>query len=170
MKPNTTSAKFTAVVLTCGVAVLGVAAWGSEAPAAGPSRPTPLVLRAVFDAGSSSQVDTGRKGESLGDYVVGAGDLRRAGRPYGRVELVDYEVDNRYEGSLKLGTMFLPRGTLALQGEGVNRRVPGTPAPAEAEEELAIVGGTGAYRAARGTIEIRPSKNGNARLTMHLER
>ena len=66
--------------------------------------------------------------------------------------------------------MFLPRGTLALQGGGVNRRIPGTPAPAEAEEELAIVGGTGAYRAARDTIEIRPSKNGNARLTMHLER
>src|SRR3954451_3362169 len=166
MKPNRTSMKFAAALVACGLAAAGsAAAWGSGEPACA-SR-APLKLRAVFDAGSTAEVDIGRKGESAGDYVVAAADLKRADKPFGRVEIVDYALDERYEGSMKLGTMFLPHGTLALQGGGFNRRVPGARNPAV--EELAVVGGTGAYRSAHGTVEVRPSSDGNARLIVRVK-
>ena len=165
MKPNHTSVKFAAALVACGVAATGTSAWGSGEPAS--AGRGPMKLRAVFDAGSTAEVDGGRKGESAGDYVVGAADLERAGKPFGRLEIVDYALDERYEGSMKLGTMFLPRGTLALQGGGFNRRVPGARNPAV--EELAIVGGTGAYDSAHGSVEVRPSKDGNARLSVRVK-
>ncbi len=165
MKPNLTSVKFAAALVACGMAAAGTAAWGSGEPASADG--APIELRAVFDAGSSAEVDVGRKGESAGDYVVGAADLERAGKPFGRIEVVDYALDERYEGSMKLGTMFLPRGMLALQGGGFNRRVPGARNPAV--EELAVVGGTSAYRSAHGSVEVRPTKDGNARLIVRVK-
>jgi|1186.fasta_scaffold765998_2 hypothetical protein len=165
MKPNRTSVKFAAALVASGMAAAATAAWGSGEPASADS--APMKLRAVFDAGSSAEIDIGRKGESAGDYVVGAADLERAGKPFGRLEIVDYALDERYEGSMKLGTMFLPRGMLALQGGGFNRRVPGARSPAV--EELAVVGGTGAYRSAHGIVEVRPSKDGNARLIVRVK-
>jgi hypothetical protein len=165
MKPNRTSLIFAAALVACGLAAAGTVAWGSGEPAA--AGRAPMKLRAVFDEGSTAEVDNGRKGESAGDYVVGAADLERAGKPYGRLEIVDYAVDERYEGSMKLGTMFLPQGTLALQGGGFNRCVPGARNPAV--EELAVVGGTGAYDSAHGSVEVRSSKDGNARLTVRVK-
>jgi hypothetical protein len=165
MKPKHRSVKFVAALVACGLAAAGTAAWGSGEPAR--AGRAPMKLDAVFDAGSSAEVDIGRKGESPGDYVVGAADLERAGKPFGRLEIVDYALDERYEGSMKLGTMFLARGTVALQGGGFNRRVPGARNPAV--EELAIVGGTGAYRSAHGTVEVRPSNDGNARLIVRVK-
>src|SRR4051795_8838465 len=165
MKPNRTSVKFVAALVACGLATAGTAAWGSGEPAC--TGRAPMKLDAIFDAGSTAEVDIGRQGESPGDYVVGAADLRRAGKPFGRLEIVDYALDERYEGSMKLGTMFLPRGMLALQGGGFNRRVPGARSPAV--EELAVVGGTGAYRSAHGIVEVRSSKDGNARLIVRVK-
>ena len=57
--------------------------------------------------------------------------------------------------------------SLALQGGGFNRRVPGARTPAV--EELAVVGGTGAYASAHGIVEVRPSKDGNARLIVRVK-
>src|SRR4051812_15398012 len=108
MKANRTSVTFAAPLVACGLAAAGTAAWGSGEPAC--TGRAPMQLRAVFDAGSTAEVDVGRKGESAGDYVVGAADLERGGKPFGRLEIVDYALDERYEGSMKLGTMFLACG------------------------------------------------------------
>jgi hypothetical protein len=167
MHNTTTYAKFTSVLLACGAVTFGLVACGSDGGPAEPAPPSPLVLDAIFDPGSSAQVDTGAKGESLGDYMVGAADLTRGGRPYGRVELVDYVLDKRYEGAMKLGSMFLPRGTLSLQGGGVNVPIPG--AAGNRDEVLAVVGGTGAYGGAGGTVTVKPLSDGNARVTVRLQ-
>lgn len=166
MNINTTYRKSAVALLACGACVLGVAACGSSDEPAKPRDPGPLVLDVVFDAESSKQVDTGAKGESLGDYLVGAADLKRRGKSYGRLSLIDYVLDNRYEGSMKIGTMILPRGTLSLQGGGVNVPVPGT--PRHGREQLAVVGGTGAYERAAGSVTILPVPDGDGRLSIQL--
>jgi hypothetical protein len=98
--------------------------------------------------------------------VLAAADLRRAGKSYGRLALVDYVLDTRYEGSMKIGTMFLPRGTLSLQGGGVNVPVPG--AARQDKEQLAVVGGTGAYERAAGSVTILPEPDGDGRVSVQL--
>ena len=166
MNLNTTYPNLALTVLACGACLFGVAACGTSDEAAESRDPAPLVLDVTFDPDSSTQVDGGAKGDSLGDLVLAAADLRRAGKAYGRLALVDYVLDKRYEGSMKIGTMFLPRGTLSLQGGGVNVPVPG--AARQDKEQLAVVGGTGAYERAAGSVTILPEPDGDGRLSVQL--
>jgi hypothetical protein len=64
--------------------------------------------------------------------------------------------------------LLLPNGTLELQGAGLDRKAPGLRKPA-GESDLAIVGGTGAYAGASGTVhpvDIGSQQN----LEVHLNR
>ena len=166
MNIHTTYTKPIAALLACGACGLVLAACGSSDEPDKPRDPAPLVLDVVFDPDSSTEVDAGAKGESLGDYALGAAALKREGKSYGRLSLVDYVLDRRYEGSLKIGTMFLPRGTLSLQGGGVNVPVPG--AARQDQEQLAVVGGTGAYEQAAGSVTILPEPDGDGRVSVQL--
>ncbi len=150
------------------VALLGIAARGSDQEAAAKSRlPRPLVLESVFDPKSMVQIDNAPKGESAGDVTAGAAALLRAGQPYGRLELLDYAVDGPYEGALRFATLLLPRGTLTIQAGGVNKPIPGA-GRTGMSEEFAITGGTGRYSRASGTMTVRHGDDGKDRVVLRL--
>jgi hypothetical protein len=133
------------VVLTAAVATSVLAS--SSAPAA-PSRS--FTLTASLDRRSLA-----REGTSPANTIVFSTSLRRAGKPDGRGEFVQTIVDPRYRGISMRADLLLADGTLELQGAGLSRRAPGAAKPAS-QTDMAIVGGTGAYAGATGTVQLTP--------------
>ena len=164
MTIHLTYKKYLPIVLAAFTA-LGVAACGNDTKTR--ARPGPLVLDTVFDPKSMVQLDNGKKGDSAGDVTLGAAALRRSGKPYGRLELVDYAVDAPYEGGMQFLTLFLPRGTLTVQGGGVNKKVPGA-GRSGTTEEFAVTGGTSDYVGASGTIRVQHRDGGKDRIIVRL--
>ena len=123
-------------------ALLTVGTWGSLTEAAtGPAtiRITDQQLRVV-------RVDIGARGTSPGDVEVVRHRLynrRVTSRPIGRSELVCTFVDDRRSRVCR-GTYFLPRGKLVVGGSILYRQF----------YDLAVVGGTGLYDNARGTLTV----------------
>jgi hypothetical protein len=93
--------------------------------------------------------------------------LRRGGRPDGRAEFVQTVVDPRYRGISMRADLLLSDGTLELQGAGLSRRAPGGAKPSS-ETDMAIVGGTGAYAGASGSVKLVPSGRTTQRLEITL--
>jgi hypothetical protein len=167
MTINRSNRRILPVVLAASAA-LAVAASGDARSVAKPSAaPVPLVLDTAFDPSSMVQIDNAKPGESAGDVTLGAAALRHRGRPYGRLELVDYAVDGRYEGAMQFVTLFLPRGTLAVQGGGVGKAIRGAGRVGRTEV-LAITGGTGGYANASGTVSIEHGRNGKDRIVVRV--
>ncbi|HUP33184.1 MAG TPA: hypothetical protein VM184_09150 [Gaiellaceae bacterium] len=92
-----------------------------------------------------ARVDVGRKGTSPGDIEVVRVRLQQRGTlsPIGRSELVCTFVDNRRSRVCR-GTYVLPRGTLVVGGSLLYRQF----------YNLAVLGGTGLYDNARGTLTV----------------
>jgi hypothetical protein len=93
--------------------------------------------------------------------------LRRDGNPDGRAEFVQTVVDARYRGISMRADLLLSDGTLELQGAGLSRRPPGGAKPSS-ETDMAIVGGTGAYAGASGSVKLVPSGRTTQRLEVAL--
>jgi hypothetical protein len=123
-----------------------------------------FTLLSRLDTRSMVSVDARPKGRSAGDMFVFSTSLSRDGKADGRAEFAQTLVDSRYQGISIQGDLLLADGTLELQAAGLNRRPPGGPRPS-GESDFAIVGGTGAYAGARGTIH--PVRAG--RITERLE-
>lgn len=93
-----------------------------------------------------TRVDLGQPGTSPGDVEVLRQQLfnrRVTPQPIGRAELVCTFVDSR-RARVCRGTYFLPRGKLVVGGSLEYRQF----------YDLAIVGGTGLYDNARGTLTV----------------
>jgi hypothetical protein len=146
------------------VAAVASAVWLASAPAA-PSGSFTLV--ASLDRHSLVRVDARPRGTSPGDVIVFSTSLRRDGKPDGRAEFVQTVVDQRYRGVSMHADLLLADGTLELQGAGLSRRAPGGAKPS-AETDMAIVGGTGAYAGATGSIKLIPSGRTTQRLELTL--
>ena len=136
----------------------------ASAPAA-PSGSFTLVAR--LDGHSMVTVDARPKGTSPGDVFVFSTSLRRDGKPDGRGEFVQTVVDPRYRGISMRADLLLSDGTLELQGAGLSRRAPGGAKPAS-ETDMAIVGGTGAYAGASGSVKLVPAGRTTQRLEIAL--
>ena len=120
----------------------------SSAPAA----PTgTFTLQSRLDKTTLHRIDNGKRGPSAGDVTVLATALVRDGKPAGRALYVHTSVDDHYRGVSMIAHLLLPDGTLELHGEALERKAPGLGNPPE-ESDLAIVGGTGAYAGATGTV------------------
>ncbi|HKN93740.1 MAG TPA: hypothetical protein VJU60_05365 [Thermoleophilaceae bacterium] len=153
-------------ILIPAVAVAAVASAVSLASApAAPSGSFPLL--ASLDRHSMVRVDARPKGTSAGDVFVFSTSLRRDGKPDGRAEFVQTVVDPRYRGVSMHADLLLADGTLELQGAGLSRRAPGGAKPSS-ETDMAIVGGTGAYAAANGSIKLVPVGRTTQRLEVTL--
>jgi hypothetical protein len=153
-------------ILIPAVAVAAVASAVSLASApAAPSSSFTLV--ASLDRHSMVRVDARPKGTSPGDVIVFSTSLRRGGKPDGRAEFVQTVVDPRYRGVSMHADLLLADGTLELQGAGLSRRAPGGAKPSS-ETDMAIVGGTGAYASASGSIKLVPSGSTTQRLEVNL--
>jgi hypothetical protein len=91
-----------------------------------------------------SRVDLGKRGTSPGDMeVVRLRLLQRSGSTIGRAEIVCTFADS-VRSRVCRGTYILPRGKLVVGGSIMYRRF----------YDLAIVGGTGLYDNARGTLTV----------------
>jgi hypothetical protein len=151
-------------------AVAATAVAGALSLASAPAAPShSFTLVAALDRHSMVRVDTRPKGTSPGDVFVFSTSLRRDGRPDGRAEFVQTVVDPRYRGVSMRADLLLSDGTLELQGAGLSRRARGAAKPTS-ETDMAIVGGTGAYAGASGSIRLVPSGHTTQRLEVALSR
>jgi hypothetical protein len=107
-------------------------------------------------------VDVRPKGISLGDEFLGAETLRQASAPAGRMDADCVVIDRTYAGQACTVTLILKAGQVTAQGAGVDKRIPGvggtTPSTGD---ELAILGGTGAYQGAAGTLRLKSGTAGD---------
>lgn len=126
-----------------------------------------MTLTAAFEQRSIAKVGGGRKGVSPGETIVFSTTLRRAGRVAGRGEFVQTVVDPRYRGISTRADLLLADGTIELQSAGVSVRPPGGAKPAR-NPDMAIVGGTGAYAGAAGTVRIAAAGHLKQRLELTL--
>jgi hypothetical protein len=91
-----------------------------------------------------TRVDLGEPGISPGDVeVVRVRLLQRTGKTLGRGELVCHFADSSRARDCR-GTYVLPRGNIVVGGSLLYRRF----------YDLAVVGGTGLYDNARGTLTV----------------
>ncbi len=125
--------------------VVGIAAVGS-----GQSRSDaatgPATIRITDRELAVTRVDIGRRGTSPGDVEVvryRLFDRTTRRNVIGRAELVCTFVDGRRSRSCR-GTYFLPRGTIMVGGSLQYRQF----------YILAVIGGTGLYDNARGTLTV----------------
>lgn len=127
------------VGLVAGVAAVGPLQSRSEA---GTGRAAITITDRQLEV---ARIDIGRPGTSPGDTeVVRARLLERGTRTtIGRAELVCTFVDTRRSRSCR-GTYFLPKGKLVVGGSLLYRQF----------YDLAILGGTGLYDNARGTLTV----------------
>jgi hypothetical protein len=143
--------KKTFVALVVPAAAIAVIIPATSAPAA-PSGS--ITLTSKLDMKTLVTVDAARpQGHSAGDTITFSTTLIRNGKPAGRGEYAQTVADARYEGVVMQGQLLLPDGTIALEGGGLNKRPPGGADP-KSERDMAVVGGTGAYAGARGTVRM----------------
>ena len=130
------------IVAAVGVAALGVA---SLAVMQGSAATGPAQIRITSTQLRSAVVDVGAPGRSVGDMEVFSGALynrRITGRSIGRTELV---CTNTFSGVRSCrGSYSLPRGKLVVGGTLRYREL----------YQLAVLGGTGLYDNARGTLTV----------------
>jgi allene oxide cyclase len=126
-----------------------------SASASGPSAPSAratTTVSVVEHAATDVTTDTGKKGDSAGDVLTFANDVYNAqdSAKVGTDEgfCVRTVKGKTYECTW---TTILPGGHLAVQGPFYDAR----------NSTVAIVGGTGRYRNARGTMRLTSRAGGN---------
>jgi hypothetical protein len=124
------------------VGILVVSPWeGSSEAATGPA-----TIRITNVQDTVVRVDVGAKGKSPGDMEIIRQRLynqRVTTRSIGRSELICTFMDRR-RARVCRGTFFLPRGRIVVGGSLLYRQF----------YELAVLGGTGLYDNARGTLVV----------------
>lgn len=129
------------------VALVAVAGAGAAALASvqTPAATGPAQIRITNTEVRSARVDVGPRGSSVGDMDVYSGRLfnrRITGRTLGRSELI---CTTTFSGDRNCrGTYSLPRGRLVVGGTLRFREI----------YQLAVLGGTGLYDNARGTLTV----------------
>jgi len=116
-----------------------------------------------------AQLDLGKRGLSLGDQSVFTDDLLQGGKRIGEdhgtctITRIAGTGPSTMATSQCLVTAVLSQGQMTVQG-AVTSRAQGRPAPFT----LAITGGTGAYRTARGEVRVREVSNTQSEITVEL--
>lgn len=154
------------MIVLAGLATVAAAVLPSALASASPEGGMTLVAK--LDRHSMVKVDNGRKGISAGDTIVFSTSLMRDGEADGRAEFVQTVVDPRYHGISAHADLLLADGTIELQNAGLGARAPGGAKPSR-QTEMAIVGGTGAYSGAAGSVRLRPAGPVSQRLDVQFE-
>ena len=129
---------------------IALAVFGGLAVAPAVAAERALTIRLIQTRVSQQTLDVGPRGRSLGDVSVATHELRRAaanadtptGSRIGNSSVAATVLDRR--ASSVVSTASLSRGTIT--SGGVTRRVLGA---------LAVLGGTGDYANARGTVRVK---------------
>lgn len=101
--------------------------------------------------------DNGAPGSSVGDVRTLALTMSTAGgRAVGTADIVQTLTDEaEVDRAVKVVVISLPKGTIAIQGlTTFTDFMDPASRPNDETEQLAIVGGTGAYRGAAGSVDI----------------
>jgi hypothetical protein len=129
------------VLAAAAVLVIALAAGGTGAASSGGGKRIAVFERATTD----TLVDLPPAGDSVGDTLTFANEVfdARTGKKVGsdQGQCVRTVVGEAFECSW---TTFLPKGQITVQG----------PFYDAADSTVAITGGTGAYRNARGTMDL----------------
>jgi hypothetical protein len=146
-------------VVMLGLLGAAVAAWagGSGRHGAG-AKPFTVVEHATTDA----TTDTGAPGDSAGDVLTFANDV------FDRADEQKVGTDQGYCIRVVAGasyecnwTTFLPGGQIVVEGPFYDTK----------DSTMAITGGTGRYRKARGTMDLHALEGGTKfAFTFHLNR
>jgi len=144
-------------VVALGTLGAAVAAWaGSPAGHAGGVKSLTVIEHATTDA----TTDTGAPGDSAGDVLTFANDVfdradtRRVGTDQGYC--IRVVPGTSYECNF---TTLLPGGQIVVEGPFYDTK----------DSTLAITGGTGRFRRARGTMDLHALENGTKfAFTFHL--
>jgi hypothetical protein len=139
--------------------MLLVAACLGLAVAFGELRPSsaetgPAQIRVTARQVASTEIDLGRRGQSPGDMQITAAQIynvRVTPRPIGSYELICTTV--RTVSRSCQGTIVLPRGSVVVAGTMRHRPL----------YQLAVIGGTGLYDNARGTLTVTRTGTGPTR-------
>jgi Allene oxide cyclase barrel like domain len=142
------------VITASALAILfAVAAWGMDRGGAprGADSQGGRVLTVIEHASTDATTDTGAPGDTAGDVltfaneVFDAGDRAKVGSDQGycirTVPRASYECN---------WTTLLPGGQITVEGPFYDTK----------NSTLAITGGTGRYRGARGSMELRSREDG----------
>jgi hypothetical protein len=117
----------------------------------------------------SAQLDLGAQGLSLGDQAVFTDELLRDGRRLGEghgvctITRVTGTAPARIVTNECLITAMLPRGQITIQGAFAFTEQQMAP-----PHKLAANGGTGAYRTARGEVDVRQISSSENEITIRL--
>jgi hypothetical protein len=152
MPSKTTLAAPLAVAVAAGLALTA----GAGAQSSGP---TTLALTAKPTGGTA--VDAGRKGVSPGDEFFEHGIIQdAAGHASGRFQMTHQLISgNARRGSEQSTlTLDLPDGQIVVSG---GHRT-------TSRFTMAVLGGTGGYSAANGTLAVEPGRGESERLTIRL--
>jgi hypothetical protein len=142
--------------------LISIAAAGLVAVAAGAGiahgQSSGAALSFTATATGGSGVDLGRKGTSVGDQFFERGKV--SGAAVGRFQLATQLVagNARHGTEQSEITVFVDHGTIEAAGAHATR----------SHYVLPVVGGTGAYRGARGELAVAPGKHGSERVTITL--
>lgn len=142
------------------VAVLALAALPIGAPAAwAADRPSkPLVLTLIGSDAVLGVTDTGAKGPTPGDLrTLSLALSSTGGKAMGRAEIVQVLTRQDAAGGTAVKTVVLnlAKGTISIMGTTDFADITDPASrPNDSTEHLAIVGGTGAYRGASGSVDI----------------
>jgi Dirigent-like protein len=143
------AAATTALAAAATAATLGTTGAPSPAGAQQTSPPT-FALASPFGSGHSARLETGRRGFSPGDefFTTGAKLLDpTSGRRVGATDGMEIVVGRAGQGTVALtGTLRLTDGRIHMQGLIRHSDTP---------QQLPVVGGTGAYEGASGTVTVR---------------
>jgi allene oxide cyclase len=134
-------------IVALGALGAAVAAWAGPHRHGGGTRSFTVVEHATTDA----TTDTGAPGDSAGDVLTFANevfnrsDTRRVGTDQGYC--IRVVAGSSYECNW---TTFLPGGQIVVEGPFYDAK----------NSTLAVTGGTGRFRRARGTMELHARENG----------
>ncbi len=150
--------------ITGAVVAVAALAVGSVGPATGQgssdrSEDHGQTVRVLSTNTEEAFVDAGEPGFSLGDSFVFSSRLTRHGETFGHTGVVCTVTSVRMEESQCVGTAWLRRGQISIQG-----LLAGEPE----EFEFPITGGTGAFEDAGGTLVVRELSDTEERLTFHI--
>lgn len=141
-------------------AALGAAWLVASAQADGP--PAAQTLQLVARPTGGGQVDNAPKGVSVGDEFFEHGTVAdTSGRPVGRFTLTTQLVSGTGEHGTEHSTTVLTTRNGEIVTLGAH--------PTVARFATAVVGGTGRYVGARGTMTVAPGARRTERVTIELE-
>jgi hypothetical protein len=154
------------LTITAALAAAGSAVAVTTLPASGHDAQATrtIVLTGTPRPADQKTIDLAPRGESVGDRMLSSETLRRHSVPVGREEGECVLLDPTYEGAQCTFTIMFRDGVLIAQGASVSKRIPGI---GSTDQRFAILGGTGPYTGASGSVDVQSTRRGH-RVTLEL--